>query len=388
MAHAYTPGLKVTKAAIVRKERRLPLPGQVLVKEEQIIRDKEWWKKGIGWTVRAEDVVARTELPGNVQPINVAGLLSVPPEDVPRLMLKQVGDTVKRGEPIAQSKGFFGLFKTTVTAPTNGTIESVSRVTGQVILREPPIPVEVRAYIDGVVVDVIENEGVIIESKASFVQGIFGIGGERIGQIHTLVDSPDDVLTADLIDESCKDKVLVGGSFVTADALNKAVEVGAAGIVVGGIDDANLREFLGYDIGVAITGSEQKGITLIITEGFGRMRMATRTFDLLRSLEGKKASINGATQIRAGVIRPEVIVPDENLELTETEKTELKEGLVVGTFVRIIREPYFGKIGKVTALPPELQEIETEAKVRVLEVELDDGKRVIIPRANVEIIEE
>ncbi len=355
MAHAYTPGLKVTKAAIVRKERRLPLPGQVLVKEEQIIRDKEWWKKGIGWTVRAEDVVARTELPGNVQPINVAGLLSVPPEDVPRLMLKQVGDTVKRGEPIAQSKGFFGLFKTTVTAPTNGTIESVSRVTGQVILREPPIPVEVRAYIDGVVVDVIENEGVIIESKASFVQGIFGIGGERIGQIHTLVDSPDDVLTADLIDESCKDKVLVGGSFVTADALNKAVEVGAAGIVVGGIDDANLREFLGYDIGVAITGSEQKGITLIITEGFGRMRMATRTFDLLRSLEGKKASINGATQIRAGVIRPEVIVPDENLELTETEKTELKEGLVVGTFVRIIREPYFGKIGKVTALPPELQ---------------------------------
>ena len=306
-------------------------------------------------------------------------------------MLKQVGDTVKRGEPIAQSKGFFGLFKTTVTAPTNGTIESVSRVTGQVILREPPIPVEVRAYIDGVVVDVIENEGVIIESKASFVQGIFGIGGERIGQIHTLVDSPDDVLTADLIDESCKDKVLVGGSFVTADALNKAVEVGAAGIVVGGIDDANLREFLGYDIGVAITGSEQKGITLIITEGFGRMRMATRTFDLLRSLEGKKASINGATQIRAGVIRPEIIVPLPDAEQALTGKEEMEfqpQALDIGTPIRVIRVPYFGMLGEVTALPPELQLIETGAKVRVLEAKLETGETVILPRANVEMIEE
>jgi len=116
--------------------------------------------------------------------------------------------------------------------------------------------------------------------------------------------------------------------------------------------------------------------------------MAKRTFDLLVSLHGKKGSINGATQIRAGVIRPEVIVPlEEDVEIKEAGK-ELKEGLIVGTYVRVIREPYFGKIGRVTALPPELQVIETEAKVRVLELELEDGKRVIVPRANVEIIEE
>jgi len=93
-------------------------------------------------------------------------------------------------------------------------------------------------------------------------------------------------------------------------------------------------------------------------------------------------------QIRAGVIRPEVIVPlEEDVEIKESGE-ELKEGLIVGTYVRVIREPYFGKIGRVTALPPELQVIETEAKVRVLELELEDGRRVIVPRANVEIIEE
>ncbi len=58
-----------------------------------------------------------------------------------------------------------------------------------------------------------------------------------------------------------------------------------------------------------------------------------------------------------------------------------------GTPVRVIREPYFGKIGTVKSLPVHLQEIETMSHVRVVEIILDEGE-VIVPRANVEIIEE
>jgi hypothetical protein len=47
--------------------------------------------------------------------------------------------------------------------------------------------------------------------------------------------------------------------------------------------------------------------------------MAQRTFELLKSLTGKKTSINGATQIRAGVMRPELIVPVD--KKTPTKKT-------------------------------------------------------------------
>ncbi len=61
---------------------------------------------------------------------------------------------------------------------------------------------------------------------------------------------------------------------------------------------------------------------------------------------------------------------------------------MIGSRVRIIREPYFGGLGKVVDLPAELEAIETEAKVRILVVELDDGTRVRLPRANVEMIEE
>jgi hypothetical protein len=57
-----------------------------------------------------------------------------------------------------------------------------------------------------------------------------------------------------------------------------------------------------------------------------------------------------------------------------------------GTAIRIISEPYFGSLGHVSELPPELQLVETGSKVRVLTAELDDGRIVTVPRANVEII--
>ncbi|RKZ20880.1 hypothetical protein DRQ16_04320 [bacterium] len=373
MAHAYTPGLKVTEKTIVRKERKLPIKGEVLVK--------------VGDEVDADTIVAKTELPGDVHTVNVAGKLGIMPDEIRQFMLKKEGDPVEKDEPIAESKGFFGLFKTQIKSPVKGTVESVSEVTGQVILREPPLPVQIDAYIKGKIAEVIENEGVVVETTATFVQGIFGIGGEAKGEIKKIVDKPSDVVTPDIIDESCRGKVLIGGSFVTADALNKAVSVGAKGLVVGGIDDKDLKDFLGYEIGVAITGNEQKGITLIITEGFGRLNMSDKAFKLLTMHEGKRASINGATQIRAGVMRPEVVIPLEDVSAAQVEEKKAK-GLEVGDLVRIIREPYFGFIGKVSALPPELQVIETESRVRVLEVTLEDGRKIILPRANVEIIEE
>jgi hypothetical protein len=161
------------------------------------------------------------------------------------------------------------------------------------------------------------------------------------------------------------------------------------GIIVGGIECKDLRDFLGYEIGVAITGNEETPLTLIITEGYGRMRMSQRTFELLRDLDGKLACIDGTTHIRAGVIRPEIIIPRDDLGRADSQEAEyLNNGIGPGAIVRIIREPYFGQSAKVIGLPPELQVLETESRARVLEAELEDGTRVVVPRANVEMIEE
>jgi hypothetical protein len=375
MAHAYTPGLKVSENMVITKSRILPLKGDVLVEE--------------GAIVEPEAVVARTELPGDVVPMNIANILNIPPNEVSNAMLKKEGDAIKEGEVIAESKSFFGLFKSQVKAKCTGSVESISKVTGQVMTRGVPLPVEVKGYITGKITKVIPKEGVEVVCQGTFIQGIFGICGEEHGELVIAVQDEKQILDASHINETQKEKIVVGGSLVTADAVRKAVEMGVRGIVAGGLEDKDLREFLGKDVGVAITGNEDLGVTLIITEGFGEIAMAKRTFDLLKKHEGKIASVNGATQIRAGVIRPEVIIPlERDLDKLKPE-AETITGMDIGSRIRIIREPYFGHIGSVTNLPPELVKLGSESKARILEVKFDhDGSTAIVPRANVERIEE
>ncbi len=375
MAHAYTPGLRVAEKVKIRKSRVLPLPGEVVVKK--------------GDRVKAEDVVARAELPGKVFSVNVAGRLSIPPEEVVKYMLKKEGDPVEKDELLAESKSLFTWLKASCTSPIKGTVETISGVTGQVLLREPPQPIEVLAYVDGRVVEVMEKEGVVVETMAAFVQGIFGVGGEVVGPLELGVSSPEEVLEPKGVKPDHAGKILVAGSLVTWEALDAARKAGVLGVVTGGVYDEDLKALLGYDLGVAITGSEKIGLTLVVTEGFSRINMAKKTFDLLQARRGMKASINGATQIRAGVVRPEIIIPLAEGERAATEGEEeapVETGMAVGDTVRVIREPYFGKIGRVKSLPAELKTVETEAKVRVVEIALSDGATIIIPRANVEVI--
>ena len=376
MAHAYTPGLRVAARTRIRKVRRLPLKGEVLAER--------------GQKVAAEDVVARTELPGNVQPVKAASILGVHQADLRDFMLKKEGDGVAKDEVIALSKSFFGLFKSTCKSPCDGTLESISTITGQIIIREPPIPVQVDAYIDGVVTEVIEGEGVAVETAGAFIQGIFGIGGEVNGILRVLVGDPSEELQENHLTGDLAGCVIVGGSRVSVSVLTNARDKGARAVVAGGFDAGDIKKLLGYDLGVAITGTETFGATLVVTEGFGRMNMADRTFRLLKENEGRKVSVNGATQIRAGVMRPEIIVPLEESQrggVGEDVDAEPK-GVDAGSLIRAIRAPHFGKIGKVTSLPPELQERPSGAKVRVLSVRFLDGEEATIPRANVEMIEE
>jgi len=373
MAHAYTPGLKVLHHAKVEKNRRLPIKGEIT--------------KQVGDLLKPEDVVAKTDLPGNVQMLKVANVLNIGPMDVPDVMLVGEGDKVNKGQMIAETEGLFGFFKSNVKSPIDGTVESISDVTGQIVMREAPIPVEVDAYMSGTVKEIIPDEGVIVEAEAAFIQGIFGIGGESRGTMKILVDNREQELTMDLLNESHKGKIVVGGSFVNLETYKKALSLQIAGIVVGGFNYYDLEEILGYTLGVAITGSEDLVTSLIVTEGFGNIRMGSRTFDLLNKENGKFVSINGATQIRAGVIRPEIVIPLQESEIPETSVYQSDDrGIGEGSLVRIIRAPYFGKMGEVVSLPPELQRMESETMVRVAEVKIDNGV-LNIPRANLEMVE-
>ena len=372
MAHSYTPGLKVLQKTLFRKERILPLKGKVLVNKGDILNP--------------DTIIASTNLPGNVQMLKVNNILNIEPRDVVDCLVIKEGDSVKKGDMIAETAGIFGMFKSSVESPVDGTIESISESTGRVIVREAPIPVEVDAYVSGTVDEVIKNEGIILKSDAAFIQGIFGIAGEKRGELVLVSNSSSDELTSDQITKDMEGKILIGGSFLSLDAYKKAMSCNVAAIVVGGFNYYGLNAVLGYDLGVAITGTEKLPTALIVTEGYGSIPMSDATFELLKNNHGNEASVNGATQIRAGVIRPEIVIPLSSDSESEDSLSKEPEGIQEGSTVRVIRSPNFGKIGTVSSLPSELNKMESETMVRVAEISID-GKNTLIPRANLEMVE-
>jgi len=368
----YTQGLIVSEATRVRRERRLPVEGVTHVKK--------------GERVRSDRILASAQLPGKAEMVNIAGALGVSPGEIDRCLLVGRGDAVKEGETLAESSGFLGLFKSSAASPLSGRLESVSTVTGQVIIRGEPLPVELAAYLDGEVVEVFPGEGAAVETTATFVQGIFGVGGERWGPLAVRTGDGKERLDVGALDEDCRGKIVVGGRGLSPGCADRAMALGVRGLVVGSITDRELCTLLGYDLGSAITGSEAIPTTVVITEGFGDTAMADRTFEVLLSADGRRASINGKTQIRAGVIRPELVIPTVGGSALLDRGEAVVGVLEVGVRVRGAREPFFGLVGKVAELPTEPAELETEARVKVVRVAFEDGREALVPRSNVEAI--
>ena len=283
----------------------------------------------------------------------------------------------------ARLSQLWGLLKTRVVSPIDGSIEFISPATGHIGVRGPKDRIALTAYLDGTIAEVDPERGVVVEARASFIQGIFGVGGERVGALKLLEIPLDRKVTHECIPVDVSGCVLVGGHSPTVEALRVAASRGAVGFVTGSIDDATLKEYVGYDIGVAITGDEPVPMTVIITEGFGAIPMNITIEAIMREINGTRVSIHGA-------IRPEIIgapVRQRQGNSSGSVDESWNEGLRVGGIVRVIRVPYFGQRGVITQLPRELERIETGASARVARLKLEaDGRVITVPRANVEIV--
>jgi len=280
----------------ITKQRRLPTRGQVHVE--------------VGQQVEPETVVAKGVVPNpELHDLKLFTQLRVEPEVVKDYMTKAEGEQVARDEVIAVSRSFFTRQTRVSRSPIDGFIERVSTLNGRVYIRGNPIDVNVSAYIPGVVKEIIPEEGVVVETSGTRLEGAFGIGGEAHGSIIMATEVPSAPLSSEDIISEYRGKVIVGGSIASLDALREAVKIGAKGVIVGGVDQKDLTYFLGYEIGVPVTGDEQTGLTLIMMGGFGVNPMEESLFETLRDHSGRLACINGATQIRSRSIRPEIILP-------------------------------------------------------------------------------
>jgi len=371
MSSAFVPGLKVSRSAALQKVRELPIPGELLV--------------AVGDQVTADQVVAVATLPGDLIIARIAEKMAIEPFEVLSGLAVKIGDVVQQGQILCRHSGFFGLFKSTFESPVSGTVEFITERTGHLAIRVAPRKMELRAFLAGKVTAIAPGSSVTISSRGALVQGIFGVGGERCGTLRMLAVEADAEIEPQDIPDPARGLVLVGGARPSLAALQLAAARGAVGLVCGAIDDRTLAGYLGYELGIALTGDEQVVTTVIVTEGFGNLAFSQRALAVLREFDGSAVSINGATQVRAGALRPEILVPRIGNAIESQDEAAML-GLELGRAVRIIRVPYFGVSGTVKELPEGLVKIETGADTRVAVIELQDGRQVAVPRANLELI--
>ena len=119
--------LRVLERAVIRKQRKLPTPGDVLVSE--------------GNEVKPDTVIAKAEfVKGNPHIVDLRAELRQPisPDLVDRVLLKKTGDIVKAKEVIARYQKGFWSEVIEVTSPCDGVIEYTSRTQGRIVIREDP----------------------------------------------------------------------------------------------------------------------------------------------------------------------------------------------------------------------------------------------------------
>lgn len=350
----------------------------------------------IEYVSRIQGRVVIREDPRSAKPMSIvaaASKLGVWPRLLRMYTQVKEGDRVFEGQVIAAAPGVGTVDY--VYAPMAGTVERICTQTGTVTIVRPIKPTQVVAHIHGRVEEIIPDAGCIVDATGSYMEGVFGIGGERHGALVTSSDGPGSILDEAGVPENIEGKILVAGSFISLGAIQKARERGAAGIITGGVNNLDLVQILGKEISVGITGLEDGvDFTAVVMEGFGEMPMNEKAWNILASAAGRLAFVDGTTQIRAGVIRPEIMISEGAELLTEAEPLEVGEerlftsvSLQVGQRVRCVRAPYFGQWGVVHEISSELQAVENEGLMEVARVYLDDGRLVTVAEANLEVFE-
>jgi hypothetical protein len=152
------------------------------------------------------------------------------------------------------------------------------------------------------VVAVEDSKIIRIEYSGTTIFGIIGFGHENHGNLSYL-ENP-----ALLDSAKHKDRIVCCQQSVDLSFLRQCESIGVRGVIIPSIDNLDLVKFTAQEIGIALTGNEEIPFPIIITEGFGDISLHPKIKALLEKYEGSDCYLESFTQIRAGVIRPKIII--------------------------------------------------------------------------------
>ena len=353
------PTSHVTLLATLKRDRFLPIPGQVLAK--------------MGQRVEASNVVAHTLIAHEHRLVDVARELQVPNDKADAYMLKQETDQVKRGEPLAVRRTFLGLGRRPVPSPVNGSVVLVGD--GKALLAAIAQPFELKAGLPGTIVDLVPERGVTIEMTGALLEGVWGNGRDDFAVLRVL-GGPEDPLRLEQLEVGLRGVILAAGLLEDKAVFKQMLEVRLRGLILGSLRAELLPEV------------QKLPIPVLVTEGFGSQGFSLAAHTLLTTNNGREVWANAQAWDRYTGKRPEAIIPLPSPGQSPSQPVD-GQALDVGVRVRIVRGPKAGRIGEVKALSERAVLIPSGLRTPVASVQLDQSHEpeVTVPFANLEIIE-
>jgi hypothetical protein len=279
------------------------------------------------------------------------------------LMLIDLDDEVQQGQVIAQRRRRKRL------APISGRLVDVAN--GQIILQGHPQTIELEAGLNGTVVDIRPGRGVIIETAGGVLQGVWGNGRRAIGVLRIEPATGIESVRTDSLDMQYRGGIIITRKPLRTAALDVIETQGLTGVIAPSLEPDLLDRALGMSAAI------------LLTEGFGSMRMSTSNFQFLDEYDGRQALLDAHTPSGTDMRRPEVIITVP-MSGERPGPPLLSLSLQPGTQVRLTGGRQAGSLGQVVSLPKQPVVIDNGLRVPCAEVELAGGDRVMVPLANLE----
>lgn len=276
---------------------------------------------------------------------------------------------VTKGQVLAMTSGVKGK---AVFSPIYGRVDSV--VDGIITIIPTHARTALHAYLTGQIQRVIPRQGVEVQAFAHVIVGAYGIGAESGGEIFLAAEA-DEELKASAVKPEWQGKIVFAGRTTPLELLEAASQVGCAGVIAAYLSSETLASYAGSNSRPGTTGEGELLMPIMLTERFSPTAMRASVWQKLRHLQGRYASMSGRTHIRAGLVRPEVVVCETDWPEAMPQVEPVSGTVQVGSLVRVLRGTYLDQIGRVVELPGERQQIATGARVRVAKVNL--GKETV-----------
>lgn len=235
--------------------------------------------------------------------INLAKKLNIKPNLITRYLKRNLNEFVYTGECLA-SKIMDAKTPVFINSPTTGRIIKIDTAKGEVIIKYDKKPFRLKADLTGKISAVEEGISARIEYNGFHLQGIIGFGPVGAGSLQYI--DPQNRET-----EFQAGNILVFPGKINCNLLRQAESSNCHGVICASIDNRELTDFIGDEIGVALTGNEPIPFPVIILKGFGDFELNPEERKFFKSKQGKWTYLDGHTQIRAGVVRAQINILED-----------------------------------------------------------------------------